>query len=796
MSSIITGIIDFGSVALVAAIILLLLRKYSGKGKRGRTAASANDTARWATMADNEPDRLVRLWRLLSSNGKIGLAVAAAFLLAFAQFFTTRLGLSNFIPWWWVAVMAAVGIQVILYLGAWLVAERSADRAFLRRKRLELDAGLSEPEELSRAEAAVKSSGTWWIWIMFGTGLWVSVFFSFDALFDRVYLPEQQTLNNLKVARSSIGSMFGSMEKKLVEDRNDELKNLTNTKEWQAWQTNLLKILDTADNSKELLQNAWNTENNKIQMDLADARQRLQKQQELVVRTKSELETIGREPAAAQSAQAGNAATELKQAEDRRDEIQRGVSDLERERDDVRAKLDPEAKAGGLDAQGKRRPAGQGPVWRELKAKFDAIEAELGVRRRSLEEMKRRVENLKRDSVAAAANRGIKETELQKAESEIDDLTLKVKNAESRRRSFAGEGEKTFGSLSGVSDQVLGLRRALANFTGTGSSDAFNTVRNGCNSLLEILRQQEKTKEYLGQASCDATAVAPRIAKLAGFETAMAKYEEVCRVDDSFNALTAVKGMVDRARVCAGLSSLPFSRINAERSEIDKVEQENSPNTSHFERAIATLSRGDKLAWLALAIAFSIDFLVLVAAMLGARAADHVAPQSVLDDISLAHYIDLRIYDTDPTYIRNQKTILSLSQTDFESASDGSEARSRSVIDLGDVPIDLRGAIQPLLAMYVSMGMAGLDTNRSGVYRLSGPLVSKLVREIGAYEKRQDRHRSDSSPGPSGESDFGRGSSSNDNINDPMEPRSFADRRRQQRDTDDPSWSQFRRKKP
>src|SRR5207253_7391135 len=66
------------------------------------------------------------------------------------------------------------------------------------------------------------------------------------------------------------------------------------------------------------------------------------------------------------------------------------------------------------------------------------------------------------------------------------------------------------------------------------------------------------TKQRLGTATCDATALAPRIAKLTAFEGAMTQYHTACRVDDAFNALSVVKAMVDRARVCAGVSTLPF----------------------------------------------------------------------------------------------------------------------------------------------------------------------------------------------------------------------------------------------
>jgi hypothetical protein len=777
-------------VAVIAVLLAVLrgLLNYLRGRRRVAAGAVANGASNWNAIDDIEPDRLKRLWNLLNSRGKVGLAVAAAVLLATAQFFTTRLGLSNFIPWLWVAIMAAIGIQVILYLGAWLVAERSADKAYLRRKRREEADGIGDAEELKRAEAAVKSSGSAWTVIMFATGLWVSVFFSFDALFDHVYLPAQQLLNNLKVARSTIGSMFGSMEKKIEEDRNDDLRALTTGKDWLTWQGNLANILNTAESSKDVLQAAWVSDNNRLQRELADARQTLQQRQESVAKLKAEIGVLDQPQAASGPAQppANNAASEIKQAEDRREEIQRTIADLERQRDDIKAKLDTEDKTGGKDDKGNRRPAGQGPVWHELKTNLTDFETQLAVRRRALDDVKRKLETLKRDAAsaedaakraaaAAGANRAIKTSELERAESEVKDLTLKVKDAETRYRAFSGDGDTGTAALTGVGDQVLALRRALVTFNGSGNIDAYNTMLSGCNALVDMLARQEKTKQLLGSTTCDATALAPRISKLAAFEDAMVKYRGSCRVDDAFNAMIAVKEMVDRARICAGLSSLPFNRISYERGEIDRIEQENSPATSHFERAIATLSRGDKLAWLALSIAFSIDFLVLVAAMLGARAADHVAPQAVLDSVSAAQFVDLTIRDDDPLHIRNQKKLLSLIRDDFEPLADGAMPGVRPVIDLFNVPPDVQAAVQPMLTIYASNGMAHVEARRPGIYLLSRALLTSLGRDVGLYEKRRARRRqgvaADAGAAP-------RGTTPNEAAADPLEPASFAARRR------------------
>src|SRR5262249_26784523 len=137
-----------------------------------------------------------------------------------------------------------------------------------------------------------------------------------------------------------------------------------------------------------------------------------------------------------------SSADEVQQLQQRRDELQRTVTDLERQRDELQVNLNEEDKAGGIDKQkGGRRPAGEGSNRHESYTTLTAVKAQLEERRRALEGVKRELQNLQQAGItaqknaeaaaaAAAADRGVKAAQLEQAEAEIKDLTLKVKDAE------------------------------------------------------------------------------------------------------------------------------------------------------------------------------------------------------------------------------------------------------------------------------------------------------------------------------------------------------------------------------
>ena len=692
--------------------------------------------------------------RWLVTREKVQLAVFAAAFLAIAQFFTTAKGLSNFIPWLPVAILAAIGVQVILYLSAWLLAERSAHKAYLRRRERMSDG--SDSEELRQARLAFGSAGRW-APVMFATGFFVSVFFSNDALFDFVYTKEQQDLTNIKVARSTVGAMFGTIEGKLREDRNAELKVLRDSKEWGAWQTGLATILSTAENSRDILQSSWNSQRVKLDGDVTALHRQEKDKADEVTRLKVRVETSGTASAPALQVAEGGDTAVTRTLKKREQELLEMIAQLEQQRGDLKVKLDVEGNVGGV-ANGTRRPKGEGPVYRELKRQLDELDNTLKTRRDELAGIKRNLGNAAReqDTQAKSAKEAIEQAKAGKelaiiafndATRQLNELRTAVKEAEGRRDIFMGQVGAASSTTAGAGDMVVNVRRALTTFVGSGSRESFKTLFDGCSALTEMLEREPQTKKLIGGASCDASAFASRIDRLASYDDATIKYRKECQVDEAFNALLHVKDMVDRARTCAGVSTLPFSRIKDERTDVDRLEQENSPTTSHFERTISTLRRGDVLAWLALGIAFSLDFLVLIAAMIGARAAisplvrdGHVASQSDIDDLNISQNIDLKIYPNDPPAIRNQKILLSVIDDDALPSPDAKDVTG-SVVHLQDVPPEHVAGISALLQTYTAKRLAMPDRRRPGVYRVGSSIVMQMTRDVGLYERDQQRRR-------------------------------------------------------
>jgi hypothetical protein len=605
---------------------------------------------------------------------------------------------------------------------------------------------------------AFRSAGRW-APVMFLTGFFVSVFFSNDALFDYVYVKDQQDLNNIKVARSTVGAMFGTIEGKLREDRNAELQQLRDSDEWKTWQNGLSTILTAAEKSRDILQNSWNQQRTKLEFELAGLRKQEKDKVSEVATQKAKLDAGNGSPASAPAASdQGGDAGQLKVLQKREQDLLATISDLQQQKGNKEVDLANEDKT-GRQVNGQRSNPGRGPLWAALNVQLTEIKNTLATRETELKTLRQNIavatkaqENQEKTArealVNAKASRETAGANLDTAKRELSDLQRSVKEAEGRYDMFMGQAGAASSSTAGASDMVLNVRRALTTFTGSGSRESFKTIFDGCSALTDMLEREPQTKTLIGTASCDVSAFAQHIDRLASFDEALVKYRKDCQVDDSFNTLPLVKDMVDHARTCAGISTLPFARIKDERNDIDRLEQENSPTTSHFERTISTLRRGDTLAWLALAIAFSIDFLVLIAAMIGARAAisplvrdGHVASQADVEDLRISQNIDLKIYPNDPPMIRNQKTLLSVIDDDASPSSERGGAIGGSIVDLRHLPPELVAGISALLQTYTAKRLAQSDRHRPGVYRIDSSLVMQMTRDVGLYERDQQHNR-------------------------------------------------------
>lgn len=696
----------------------------------------------------------------LRGQTKVQFAIWAALLLTASSFVTTFIGIANFHFHWTVAFITALGVQLLVYISAWIFAEARAARMFLRRI-----ANEAEPDSQIYRSAKTKAEGAGYFvgGLLLVFSISVSIFFSFDALFDAVYKPEQQLLTNMKVARSDIGSVFGELNERVEAERARIMKSLLASPGWATWRKNVDKILRTAEDARKTIADAVLREQSEAKLNLEQTQKDLKTKEELLNTLSGQIKLLesggGSVPTAA-PVSTDEDASRIQDLQKQRQDLQTEIDSLQKRADDYTAKMAEEDKSGGKNADGSRRNQGKGPVYRSLERERLAVQAQLDARKQQIGALNGRIRQVE-DRIAksnlsqveaqqkALTAKGDLKTKLDAATREVEQARIVEATARARfertyGRSAAPAGEGTAAEPAQAADATLNTldsmqmvgqaRKAIDSFASNGTRTSYDDMMARCERILGLLAEDARMRSLVGDAGCESSELASAVARLSTLETATKDLEQRCRVDEAFNAMTTVKQMVDKARTCVGLSQLSYDDAKSQRDRIDTVEQENSPSTSHFERSLATLWRGDKLAWLAVFIAFFVDFGVFASAVMGASALEsalhgdgRVASSADLHAVDLSQFVTSTIHDDDPPSIRNQKTLLA------NLTVDETEGRSRFVYDVKHEGERTDQVIR--LNTYVARGLASGIPGRPGVFVVHDSFVQHVAESVGEYER-------------------------------------------------------------
>lgn len=431
------------------------------------------------------------------------------------------------------------------------------------------------------------------------------------------------------------------------------------------------------------------------------------------------------------------------QAEAVRIRVQAKVRNLEQ-------KIAEEIKAGGLNPDtGERRKKGCGPVCRSQRLDLAAAQTQLAAATKAEAAAERELIENNANATANQQRRLAIGGELAVAQNRKEIADANLAKAQTAMSKIITEGDTSDPTVAG--GVISNVQLALTNFKNTGKISYMDEVTESCNTIYSTLSATETTRSLVSGQSCDSSAVAAQLDKLRRLDEGKTAIAGKCSSGEAFNAFEAVKPMIDMGRNCISLSGLGFEAVKPERDLVDQVEAENSPNTSNFQKTLATLKRGDDLALLTLGIAVSIDFFVFASALfaaggLTAPGASRIGTAENKRELDMANHCTPIPNDDDPDNIRNLKLIVRTAQPmvndplydevkpDCQIRQLGPEVKSLSVEE--------QMLLKTHLTKFVSLGHAKFMGEDDPVFILSGVFYTQMTTDIGTYEfQRTEKQR-------------------------------------------------------
>jgi chaperonin cofactor prefoldin len=480
---------------------------------------------------------------------------------------------------WWENLMIAVPVVILLTL-------------------LIVNAGSDVLEDYTQSLRIMVRSAV--LWVMFLACMATSVFFSFDSLFSTIFPAEERARAAELRAQNQVAGIVNDVARLAGSRRLEEQERLFTTADWQRYDDDLEKLARLAGGAGEKLQSFFEermrerqAELNRFQEDKSSAAA----QQVALVQRKDQLNT--------QISRLKEQVTNLQPEVERL----KGLV-FEKDREVIAKTAEAEAEAGGIGVTSK---IGRGPKYREIMGQLYRLREE----KENLELQLRAYEKRLNDARQALTS---SETELARADGEIAKLKGRAETAarmiEARAKTVSEI--PTFDATTGVQQ----LAEAREGFRREPTAEGLAAIQNVCGALAGALRDQGDpgTRQSATAIDCDPGAASEAAARVFALNDGVKRLRETCVGGDKLPAGAGADALFGFARRCvqdAQLSSTDTAKL---RQMINNIELNRDDKAHRFVVTTNAFQDGNKLAYLALAIAIAIDTLVFMSGLFGANA--------------------------------------------------------------------------------------------------------------------------------------------------------------------------------
>ncbi len=439
------------------------------------------------------------------------------------------------------------------------------------------------------------------LWVMFLACMATSVFFSFDSLFsaifpqkERVRAAELRAQNQVAGIIADIGGTIGARQLTAAEE-------LFVTEGWTAYDTQLATLAKVAKESEGDVERYLHAQ--------AEARNSaIASQQERIV--------------SAQSGQAG-LATKKVTLTDELSRLKAERPSLATEYGEKKAELDARAKeidtkrveamAEDKGVEGTLKE-GKGPIWRQRMAEMNKLQDYYKIGEERVKDAKKRLDGVETRLAQI-------ERELAAVDGDLSKLKGEEETASQRIKMTAAASTAGSGAPLDPSRMLPQFEQARVDFRQQPTFERLNDVQKVCSQILgAMITATDNTKKKVQGLDCDPKKATEAANVLFALNTGAVAFQGGCAGGDKLSQNTSTDQLFGFARKCLADSGLPSEETNGLRSKINLMELNRDDKAHRFVVTVNAFQDGNRLAYLALAIAIAIDMLVFMSGLFGANA--------------------------------------------------------------------------------------------------------------------------------------------------------------------------------
>ncbi len=596
---------------------------------------------------------------LFFTNWQLGLLTATGVVLSAASGWTTYIGIRNFTSEPVLAVMIAFGIQGVMLIVSWLIGESfatgmtqqapagnaKADRTSMKAAlaitlfgiavaslALIIQFGTARSSEVSAAQVlpflywgaaglvmigllVVASKAhtfrgyfdamrvmarTSVLWVMFLACMAASVFFSFDSHFTSIF-PQSERVRAAELrAQNQVAGVVADIGNMITQRQASEAEALFSTDGWREYDKHLTKLSKAAESSQGEIESYF------VQQ-MEARKQSIQQQQERIATAQSSQAGLGQKQIALRE--------ELTRLEADRPSLVSAFAEKKSVVEEKQKALDAKrveamAEERGVEGTGK---IGQGPQFRARKAEESKAQDEIKIAQERLRDAERplraaetRIATIKRELAAIDGDMAKLKGEAQTAEQRI-----KV------AQETAGQDE---GPKVDPARIVPSFEKLRAEFRQQPRVDTLGQVQQMCIQMVGAMSRVETTKAKIAGVDCDPKTANEAASRVFALNDGIKTFGASCAGGDKLAQYKSVDALFDFARKCVQDSGLASKDTDDLRQKINFIELNRDDKANRFVVTWNAFQDGNRLAYLALAIAIAVDGLIFMSGLFAANA--------------------------------------------------------------------------------------------------------------------------------------------------------------------------------
>ena len=437
------------------------------------------------------------------------------------------------------------------------------------------------------------------LWVMFLACMATSVFFSFDSLFSTIFPKEERVRAAELRAQNRVAGVVNDIGGLAALRRIEERDRLFEADGWKQYDRTLDRLVFEARQAPDAIRGFFE---NKMR-----ERQRLVAQ-----RQEEKASAEGQQAQLNQRTGALN--TQIGRAREVANQLKPVIEDLKskifaKDREIVAKKAEADAEAGGIGVTAKE---GKGPKYREISKELRNLNAEKRNLQLQLREYQQRL-----DTALTDVSNG--ERELANAQGELATLKGRATTA-ARLIELAKQSNQ---SVEPTFDPTNGLRQlevARIQFRQKPTQEGLARIQGLCATMLGAMSEVPSLKSRAQSINCDPGTASEASERVFALNTGLAVLTANCIGGEKLPKTGGADGLFQFARQCVQDSGLPSRDTDELRTRINYLELNRDDKAHRFVVTSNAFQDGNKLAYLALAIAIAIDALVFMSGLFGANA--------------------------------------------------------------------------------------------------------------------------------------------------------------------------------